>query len=74
MTAPFHSPRDARAVLGTWSGAERLAIESALTDVRLEGRLRRRMAAAARRAVRRSRRSSAQAGRLEHGQVLRSRS
>jgi hypothetical protein len=36
MTTPFHSPRDARAVLGTWSGSELLAIESALTDAHLD--------------------------------------
>jgi hypothetical protein len=51
MTAPFHSARDAREVLGTWSGADRLAIEQALTDARLARRRRAGPAAAARRAL-----------------------
>jgi hypothetical protein len=51
MTAPFSSAREAGAVLGTWSGADRLAIEQALTDARLDGRRRAALAAAARRAL-----------------------
>lgn len=33
--SPFSSPRDTAALLGTWSGAERLAIESAMRDAEL---------------------------------------
>jgi hypothetical protein len=38
MTSPFHSQRDAAAVLGTYLGAERLFIEQALDDERLSRR------------------------------------
>lgn len=38
MPSPFHSQRDAAGVLGTYRGAERLLLEQALDDDRLERR------------------------------------
>jgi hypothetical protein len=53
MSTPFTSSRGTAAVLGTWSGSERLAIESALVDAGLERKPARRLSTALRAAARR---------------------
>jgi hypothetical protein len=68
MSSPFTSSRDTAAVLGTWSGSERLAIESALVDARLEQQPTRRLATALRAAARKI--PGAWSGRSVRGSVV----